>query len=253
MKTSSFSALSGLTIFPAIDLKGGKCVRLRQGRADEATVYGDDPVEMALRWQDAGGRALHVVDLDGAFSGAPAHADVVAKIAAAIDIPVEIGGGLRTDAHVREMLDAGVSRVILGTRALSDEAAVARLVATFGGERIAVGIDARDGLVQVRGWVETSSTRAVDLARRVSALGVGAIIYTDTATDGMLAGPNIPALDAICGAVSCKVVASGGVSSSAHVAALKALGRANLSGAIVGKALYEGRVTVAEMQATADR
>ncbi len=242
-----------MTIIPAIDLKGGKCVRLRQGVATDATVYGDDPVAMARHWQDEGGRALHVVDLDGAFAGAPAHADVVAKIAAALSSPVEIGGGLRTDDHVRAMLDAGVSRVILGTRALADEAALARLVALYGGEKIAVGIDARDGLVQVRGWVETTGTLATDLARRVADLGVGTIIYTDTATDGMLSGPNVEAMARICDAApSCGIVASGGISSVANVEALARLGRANLVGAIVGKALYEGRVSVSELQSAAD-
>jgi phosphoribosylformimino-5-aminoimidazole carboxamide ribotide isomerase len=242
-----------MTIIPAIDLKGGKCVRLRQGVADDATVYGDDPVAMARHWEAEGGRALHVVDLDGAFNGAPAHAEVVAKIAAALSIPVEIGGGLRTDDHVRAMLDAGVSRVILGTRALADEAALKRLVDLYGGGKIAVGIDARNGLVQVKGWVETTGTLATDLAKRVSDLGVGTIIYTDTATDGMLSGPNLEAMDKICEAASCGIVASGGISSVKNVRDLVALGRPNLVGAIVGKALYEGRVTVAEMQAEADR
>ena len=241
-----------MTIIPAIDLKGGKCVRLRQGVASDATVYGDDPVAMARHWEAEGGRALHVVDLDGAFNGAPAHAEIVAKIAAALTIPVEIGGGLRTDDHVRAMLDAGVSRVILGTRALADEAALKRLVDLYGGEKIAVGIDARGGLVQVKGWVETTGTLATDLAKRVSDLGVGTIIYTDTATDGMLSGPNLDAMDKICEAASCGIVASGGISSVKNVRDLVALGRPNLVGAIVGKALYEGRVTVAEMQAAAD-
>ena len=241
-----------MTIIPAIDLKGGKCVRLRQGVADDATIYGDDPVAMARHWEAEGGRALHVVDLDGAFNGAPAHAEVVAKIAAALSIPVEIGGGLRSDDHVRAMLDAGVSRVILGTRALADEAALKRLVDLYGGAKIAVGIDARNGLVQVKGWVETTGTLATDLAKRVSDLGVGTIIYTDTATDGMLSGPNLEAMDKICEAASCGIVASGGISSVKNVRDLVALGRPNLVGAIVGKALYEGRVTVAEMQAEAD-
>ena len=241
------------TIFPAIDLKGGRCVRLRQGQADDATVYGDDPVQMALHWQSLGGRALHVVDLDGAFNGAPAHADVVAKIAAALTIPVEIGGGLRTDEHVQAMLDAGVSRVILGTRALADPDALRRLVDRQGGEKIAVGIDARDGKVQVKGWVETTGTLATDLAKRVCDLGVGTIIYTDTATDGMLSGPNVGQMDRICEAASCDVVASGGVSRVEDVRALVALGRPNLVGAIVGKALYEGRASLPELQAAASQ
>lgn len=242
-----------MTIFPAIDLKGGKCVRLRQGRADDSTVYGNDPVEMALHWQAEGGRALHVVDLDGAFQGAPAHAEVVGKIVAALSIPVEIGGGLRTDDDVRLMLDKGVSRVILGTRALADEASLVRLVNQYGSERIAVGIDARDGLVQIKGWVETSTTKATDLAKRVAEIGVGTIIYTDTSTDGMLTGPNVEAMAQICDAAECDIVASGGVASKDDIYALKALNRKNLVGAIVGKALYEGRTVLSELQAIADK
>lgn len=242
-----------MTIFPAIDLKGGKCVRLRQGRADDSTIYGNDPVEMARHWQAEGGRALHVVDLDGAFQGAPAHAEVVGKIVAALSIPVEIGGGLRTDDDVRLMLEKGVSRVILGTRALADEASLIRLVNQYGSERIAVGIDARDGLVQIKGWVETSTTKATDLAKRVAEIGVGTIIYTDTSTDGMLTGPNVEAMAQICDAAKCDIVASGGVASKDDIYALKALNRKNLVGAIVGKALYEGRTVLSELQAIADK
>ncbi len=238
-----------MTIFPAIDLQEGRCVRLRQGRADEATVYGDDPVAMALHWQTLGAQALHVVDLDGAFKGTPAHADVIARIVAALEIPVQIGGGMRTDADVQRMVDAGVARVIIGTRALDDDEALSRLVKRHGGGRIAVGIDARDGWVQVKGWVETTRVRATDLAQHVAALGVGTIIYTDTATDGMLTGPNIPAMEQLCEAVPCKVIASGGVSRAGDVRALAALGRDNLLGVIVGKALYEGRTTLPELLA----
>jgi phosphoribosylformimino-5-aminoimidazole carboxamide ribotide isomerase len=241
-----------MIIFPAIDLQKGRCVRLCQGRADAATVYGDDPVAMALHWQNSGAQALHVVDLDGAFQGAPAHADVIARITAALSIPVQMGGGLRTDADVQLMLDAGLARVIIGTRALDDGAALARLVARHGGDRIAVGIDARDGWVQVKGWVETTQVRATDLAKRVSALGVGTIIYTDTATDGMLKGPNVGAMDQLCRSVTCQVIASGGVSRPADVTALAALKHANLLGAIVGKALYEGRTTLTELLAAAE-
>lgn len=241
-----------MIIIPAIDLKNGHCVRLRQGRADEATVYGDDPVAMARRWQDEGARELHVVDLDGAFQGTPAHAEVIARIAAALTIPVEVGGGMRTDADVQAMVDAGLARVIIGTRALDDEAALHRLVAAHGGDRIAVGIDARDGLVQVRGWVETTAVRATELAKKMAALGVGTIIYTDTATDGMLAGPNVEAMRSMCQAVpACKVIASGGVSAPEHIVALRATGCFNLYGAIVGKALYEERTTLAALHAAA--
>lgn len=236
-----------LKILPAIDLMKNKCVRLRQGRADDATVYNDDPVDQALRWETQGGQYLHLVDLDGAFAGAPRHTRVISEIVEAVKIPVEVGGGLRTDDHVRELLDVGVDRVILGTRAVADPDALRRLVETFGA-RIAVGIDARGGLVQVKGWVETTGTRAADLARDVAGMGVGTIIYTDTATDGMLKGPNLPGMAAMCDAVpSVRIVASGGVSRADDIRALAALRRANLDGAIVGKALYEGTATLAEL------
>ena len=228
---------------------GGRCVRLRQGRADQATVYSDDPVAMALRWEREGGGFLHLGDLDGAFAGEPRHTAVVSTIAKAVKIPVEVGGGLRTDDHVRELLDAGVRRVILGSRALSDPESVRRLAARFPG-RIVVGIDARDGFVQVKGWVETSATRSTDLARQVADMGVAAIIYTDTATDGMLSGPNLAAMAAMCDAVpDLPIVASGGISRVDNVRDLASLRRANLEGVIVGRALYEGAVSLPDLLA----
>ena len=239
-----------MIILPAIDLKDGKCVRLRQGRAEDVTVYSDDPVAQALTWLEQGAEQLHVVDLDGAFQGEPKHAEVIARVVQAIGIPVEVGGGLRTDAHIERLLQAGVARAIIGTRALESIGALASLVKRFG-EAIAVGIDARDGYVQVKGWVETTGTRAVDLAKQVAAVGVRTIIYTDTATDGMLGGPNLAAMAQMCRAVSCRIIASGGVSAPEHVTALKALGCANLYGAIVGKALYDGKTTLAAMRAAA--
>ncbi len=238
-----------MVILPAIDLQGGRCVRLRQGRADEATVYADDPVAMAIRWLEQGAEQLHVVDLDGAFAGHPAHAGVIARIVRTSGLAVEVGGGLRTDEAVEDLVRAGVSRAILGTRAWADPAALDRLVARFG-EAIAVGIDARDGFVQVKGWVETTGVRATDLAQRAAAAGVATIIYTDTATDGMLGGPNLTQLDQICATVpKCRIIASGGVSSPEHVRALRALKRDNLYGAIVGKALYDGKTTLADLLA----
>lgn len=239
-----------MIIIPAIDLKDGKCVRLRQGCIDDSTIYGQDPVRMALRWQSEGGKYLHVVDLDGAFKGFPVHSDVVCAIAKALDIPVETGGGLREDSHIDRMLDGGVSRVILGTRALADGDELRRLVLKYGGDRLAVGIDARDGFVQIKGWVETSSVRASDLARRVCGAGVGTIIYTDTSTDGMLSGPNLGAIREIC-QTQCDIIASGGVSSAKDVRDLASLGLDNLKGVIVGKALYEGGVTLKELQEAA--
>ena len=238
-----------MIILPAIDLKNGQCVRLRQGVAHDATVYNNDPVAQALEWKAQGVRQLHLVDLDGAFQGKPVHTKIFADIIAATGLPVEVGGGLRTDADVESLLALGVERAILGTRALDDFAALERLVKKHG-SRIAVGIDARDGFVQVKGWVETSATRATDLAKRVASLGPVTLIYTDTATDGMLAGPNLRAMDELCAAVPCcPVIASGGVSAPAHIRALRALNRKNLFGAIVGKALYDGKTTLAELHA----
>lgn len=239
-----------MVVLPAIDLKDGKCVRLRQGKADAVTVYSDDPVAQAQAWLAQGAEQLHVVDLDGAFQGEPRHAEVIARIVKAIGIPVEVGGGLRTDAQIERLLEAGVARAIVGTRALEGIDALAALVRRFG-EKIAVGIDARDGFVQVKGWVETTRTRAAELAKQVESVGVRTIIYTDTATDGMLGGPNLAAMREMCGTVACRVIASGGVSAPEHVTALKALGCPNLYGAIVGKALYDGKTTLAAMRAAA--
>ena len=236
-----------MIIIPAIDLKDGRCVRLRQGRADDAKVYSENPVDMARHWVAEGGQYLHVVDLDGAFQGRPVHLDRIRDIVAAISIPVEVGGGLRTDADIQAVLDAGVARAIIGTRALADGPALERLADRFG-ERLAVGIDARDGFVQVKGWVETTGVRATDLAVRADRLGIRTLIFTDTATDGMMRGVNAPAIDALCAAVQCQVIASGGVSSADDVVALRALQRPNLLGAIVGKALYEGAVHLRDLQ-----
>lgn len=240
--------MNTFTIFPAIDLKGGRCVRLLQGRADAETVYGQDPVAMAQRWVEEGARYLHVVDLDGAFQGTSVQHEIVRRIIAAIDIPVQVGGGIRTDADIQRLVDAGASRVILGTRAWADPDGLAALTARFG-EKLAVGIDSRDGRVQIKGWTETTSLTTLDLAQKADALGVKTLIITDTATDGMLQGPNITALDGVCRAVTAGVIASGGVTTPSDVIALKALGHPNMIGAIVGKALYEGRSTLAGMQA----
>ena len=236
-----------MIILPAIDLKGGKCVRLRQGRADDVTVYGDDPAQQARDWAEQGGRELHVVDLDGAFAGTPRHAEVIRRIIAAFGGPVEVGGGLRTGEALAAVLDAGAARAIIGSAALEDPEFLSKAVELYG-ERIAVGIDARDGFVQTRGWVETTQVKAVDLARAVERAGVRTIIYTDTATDGMLGGPNLTQMAAICDAApNCQITASGGVSSPYDIENLLSLGRKNLRAAIVGKALYDGRTTLREM------
>lgn len=240
-----------MIILPAIDLKDGKCVRLRQGRADDVTVYGDDPAAQARDWREQGGVELHVVDLDGAFDGAPRHAQTIREIIAAFGGPVEVGGGLRTPSAVDAVLDAGAARAIIGSSALDDPEFLAASVATHG-DKIAVGIDARDGYVQTKGWVTTTKVLATDLASAVAKAGVRTIIYTDTATDGMLGGPNLSQLAAICDAApSCMITASGGVSSPYDIENLKALERPNLRAAIVGKALYDGRTTLREMNIAA--
>jgi len=240
-----------MVILPAIDLKDGKCVRLRQGRADDVTVYGDDPAAQAKDWREQGGRELHVVDLDGAFAGAPRHAEVIARIIAAFGGPVEVGGGIRTPEALAAVMEAGAARAIIGSAALDDPEFLSSAVELYG-DKIAVGIDARDGFVQTKGWVETTKVKATDLASAVAKAGVRTIIYTDTATDGMLGGPNLTQMAAICDAApTCEVTASGGVSSPYDVANLKALERPNLRAAIVGKALYDGRTTIEEMNRAA--
>lgn len=240
-----------MIILPAIDLKDGKCVRLRQGRAEDVTVYGDDPAQQARDWREQGGRELHVVDLDGAFAGTPRHAEVIRRIIEAFGGPVEVGGGLRTPEALNAVIEAGAARAIIGSAALEDPEFLAAAVELYG-DRIAVGIDARNGFVQTKGWVETTQVKATDLAAAVAKAGVKTIIYTDTATDGMLGGPNLTQMAAICDAApTCQVTASGGVSSPYDVQNLKALERANLRAAIVGKALYDGRTTLREMNIAA--
>jgi phosphoribosylformimino-5-aminoimidazole carboxamide ribotide isomerase len=200
---------------------------------------------MAQRWAKEGAGFLHVVDLDGAFQGRPVHTALIARMTSAVGIPVEVGGGLRTEADIRALLDAGVRRAILGTKACLTPGDMAPLVRRFG-DKLAVGIDARNGLVQVKGWIETTSVRAVDLAGQLDSLGVKTLIYTDTAVDGMLRGVNAAQVAAICKAVSCNVIASGGIASAGDIRVLRDLGEPNLVGAIVGKALYEKRVSLRE-------
>ncbi|HMP88548.1 MAG TPA: 1-(5-phosphoribosyl)-5-[(5-phosphoribosylamino)methylideneamino]imidazole-4-carboxamide isomerase [Kiritimatiellia bacterium] len=239
--------MSSFTIFPAIDLKNGKCVRLLQGRANAETVYGSDPIEMARRWVAEGATYLHVVDLDGAFAGTSVQYELIGRVISAIDIPVQVGGGIRTDEDIQRLIDAGASRVILGTRAWSDPESLERLAVRFV-EKLAVGIDSRDGKVQIRGWTETTEQTTLDLARKADQWGIRTLIVTDTATDGMLQGPNLKAMDEVCREVSASVIASGGVTTAGDVSALIGLGHENLIGAIVGKALYEGRSRLADLQ-----
>ncbi|MBK8858893.1 MAG: 1-(5-phosphoribosyl)-5-[(5-phosphoribosylamino)methylideneamino]imidazole-4-carboxamide isomerase [Opitutaceae bacterium] len=240
-----------MTIYPAIDLKGGRCVRLTQGRADQETVYAENPAAVAAEFRAAGSEWVHVVDLDGAFAGEPANLAAVQAIVA-VGMKVELGGGLRSREAVARVLAAGVSRAVIGTRAAESETFVRELVAEFG-DRIAVGIDAKEGKVAVKGWVDTTALGAVALAQRMDALGVATIIYTDIGTDGMLTGPNFAAQEIMLQSVKARVIASGGVSRREDVVKLTELSHryANLDGVIVGKALYEGRVQLPDLLAIA--
>jgi phosphoribosylformimino-5-aminoimidazole carboxamide ribotide isomerase len=237
-----------LVIYPAIDLKGGKVVRLHQGRADAETVYSDDPASVARHFETEGACFLHVVDLDGAFEGEPRNWGCVEKILKAVQIPVQLGGGLRTRAQIEDAMKMGVTRVVVGTKACESPAFVEQLAADFAA-RVAVGIDARDGFVAVKGWVESTEQSAIDFAQRIDELGVKHIIFTDIATDGTLTGPNYNAVRGVCEAVSCFVIASGGVSSLDDVRRLQQMAdeQPNLTGVIIGKALYDGRIRLGDL------
>jgi phosphoribosylformimino-5-aminoimidazole carboxamide ribotide isomerase len=230
-----------MLIIPAIDLKGGKCVRLLRGDMQAETVYGDDPVAMGRRWVAAGARYMHVVDLDGAVTGSPVNADVIAQLCAKLPIPVEVGGGVRSVETAGRLFAAGAVRVIFGTSALQNPEIVAEACKRFA-RRIAVGIDARNGKVAVKGWTETSEVDAVDLARRVESLGAAWIIYTDIDRDGTQQGVNVAATRAVAEAVSIPVIASGGIGSLADIEALLPAADAGIEGVIVGRALYSGAV-----------
>ena len=236
-----------MILYPAIDLKYGQCVRLLRGEMDQATVFGDDPSAQARAFAAAGCRWLHLVDLNGAFAGQPVNGAAVEAILGAVDIPAQLGGGIRDRATIDRWLERGIARVILGTAALRDPELV-RAAARAHPGRIAVGIDARGGMVAVEGWAETSDVTATDLARRFEDAGVAAIIYTDIERDGAMQGPNVAATAALARAVGIPVIASGGVSSMADLRALKESG-APLDGAISGRALYEGKIDPAEATA----
>jgi phosphoribosylformimino-5-aminoimidazole carboxamide ribotide isomerase len=238
--------VTGLTLYPAIDLKDGQCVRLRRGDMDQATVYAGDPGAQAKFWQDAGFRWLHVVDLNGAFAGKPVNAAAVRSILANVTLPVQLGGGIRDLAGIAAWLAAGIHRVILGSAAAKNPKLVLDACKSFPG-RIAVGIDARDGFVATEGWAETSTMPATDLGMRFEDAGVVAIIYTDIGRDGMLSGLNLDQTVALAQRLTTPVIASGGVGSLDDLAALKRLaGGTRIEGVIVGRALYDGRVAPAD-------
>jgi phosphoribosylformimino-5-aminoimidazole carboxamide ribotide isomerase len=233
-----------MILFPAIDLKDGQCVRLFQGDMDQVTVFGDDPAAQARDFAAAGAKWLHVVDLNGAVSGRPVNEDAVKGILDAVDIPVQLGGGIRDRETIEFWLERGVRRVILGTIAVRDPALVEQASRKHPG-RVAVGIDARDGMVAVEGWTETSATTALDLAKRFRDSCLAVIIYTDISRDGAMQGPNIEATVELAKAISVPVIASGGVSSMADLEALKKAGQGLLQGVISGRALYDGRIDLA--------
>jgi len=230
-------------IIPAIDLRRGKVVRLVQGDPARETRYGEDPEAVAAEWERRGASRLHLVDLDGALGGSPANQDALGAILRRIRIPAEVGGGLRSLEAVRAILDLGATAAVLGTAAIRDPAFLETACAAFP-DRIALGLDARAGMLAVSGWAEATTIRATDLARRAGELPLHAIIYTDILRDGMLEGPNLAELAAVAAATQIRVIASGGISSVDDVRALRALEPAGVYGAIIGKALYDGRLTL---------
>ena len=241
-----------MLMIPAIDLKDGHCVRLRQGLMDDATDYGDDPVAMARRWVDAGARRLHLVDLNGAFAGTPVNGAAVTAIAKAFpQLPIQIGGGIRSAATIEAYPAAGVSYVIIGTKAVKEPVFVAEVCKTFPGH-IIVGLDAKDGRVATDGWAEVSTLRATELAKRFEQDGVSAIVYTDISRDGMLQGVNVDATLAMARASRIPVIASGGITDLNDIRALKAVAGEGILGAITGRAIYEGTLDLAEAQALCD-
>jgi len=240
-----------MIIFPAIDLKEGQCVRLVQGRKEDKTVYSNSPGEMARSFEQQGAQYLHVVDLDGAFEGEPRNLQAITEIAGAIKIPFQVGGGLRTRADVARLLELGASRVIIGTRAVQDPLFMQELLQEFGPARIILGIDAHDGMVAMEGWVEKSTLDAFKFGWTMSNLGVKTAIYTDIARDGLLQGPNLSAIENMVRHSGLNIIASGGVSTGENIAALKELEPLGLVGAIVGKAIYEGKISLADALAAA--
>jgi phosphoribosylformimino-5-aminoimidazole carboxamide ribotide isomerase len=236
-----------LTLYPAIDLKDGSCVRLKRGDMGDATIYANDPGEQARKWEKSGFSWIHVVDLNGAFAGKPINAAAVCAILAAVSVPVQLGGGIRDLATIEAWLAAGVTRVILGSAAAKNPALVREAAVEFPG-KIAAGIDAKNGMVATEGWAETSALAAADLALRMEDAGVCAIIYTDIARDGMLTGLNLHETAALAAKVSMPVIASGGIAGISDISDLKqaAITTPNLSGAIIGRALYDGRLTAAD-------
>ncbi len=241
-----------MLVIPAIDLKDGKCVRLRQGRMEDETVFGDDPVEVAQRWVDAGARRLHMVDLNGAFAGKPVNAGAIRAVAEAFpDLPIQVGGGIRDEDTVAAYLEAGVQYTIIGTKAVSAPHFINDLCLEFPGH-IVVGLDARDGRIAIDGWSKLSHHSAVDMARRFEQDGVEAIVFTDIGRDGMMNGVNVESTVRLAQAITIPVIASGGVTNMDDIRSLCAVSGEGIIGAITGRALYEGTLDLSAAQQLAD-
>jgi phosphoribosylformimino-5-aminoimidazole carboxamide ribotide isomerase len=237
-----------LILYPAIDIRDGRAVRLAQGDYDRETAYDDDPVTAAVRWESAGARWLHVVDLDGARAGAPVNLDHVRRIVAAVNIPVQLGGGLRDSGKVEEAISTGVERVVLGTAAVRDPE-LAEAIAAAHGERIVASVDARGGMAAAQGWTEDSGLGAAEAVRNLAERGLHRFVYTPIEVDGLMEGPDLDSLAAVADGTDAEIIYSGGIGSLADLQALSAMELDNLGGVIVGRALYESRFTIEEAQA----
>lgn len=239
--------MSSIQVYPAIDMKGGKCVRLYQGDYDQETIYGDSPFEMAKKFANEGATWIHLVDLDGAKDGAKIHANEVIRIANELPVKVQIGGGIRSKEDVSYYLDNGVSRVIIGSLAISQPELVAELIEEYGGDRIVIGLDAKDGMVATHGWLETSGKSAVEVGQYFASKGAKHVIFTDIATDGTLQGPNLKANKELAEATGLSIIVSGGISSLEDIGAVAELAKiSSVSGVITGKALYNNRFTLSD-------
>lgn len=238
-----------MEVIPSIDLKAGRCVRLYQGDYQRETVFSDDPLAVAQSWQDQGAVRLHLVDLDGALAGSPANFEAISAIVLRLTIPVQVGGGIRDSDSARRVMDAGAARLVIGTAAVEDPSLVERLCQDYGSERVVVALDARNGMVSIRGWVEQTSAAATDLARQMAGMGVIRVLYTDISRDGTMTEPNFDANEELVRTSGLAVLASGGIASLAHIRQLAATG---VEGGIIGRAFYDGTLDLREsMEATA--
>ena len=239
-----------MKLFPAIDIKNGQCVRLKQGSFQEVLVYSNTPERIAKQWEAAGASFIHIVDLDGALAGHSVNDEVIRKIVVEVGIPIQVGGGIRTAKDIEHKLSLGVTRVIIGTKAVKDPSFIKEVIDTFGSDRIVIGIDAKDGMVAIEGWEKVSSCQAVELAQEMKKYGVQTIVYTDISKDGMLQGPNVAYTKELSEATGLNIIASGGVSSMED---LQQLSDSNIYGAIIGKALYENRIDLIQAVETFEK